>query len=283
MAVWEVGAQLAECPYWLADEQALLWIDIVRPSINILAPAAGISVETILPARIGSAVPAGAGSMLLALEDGLWLRDGQGTLRPCASPDMTGVHFNDGKCDPAGRFWVGSRSSDGSPGKGKLHTLDPDGMLREAADGFDVCNGLGWSPDGSAFYLVDTIPRNLYRFDFDCRTGQISGKTVLRRFDESEGKPDGLAVDASGNLWCAMWDGGGIRILSPGGEDLGWLPTPCPRPTSCAFGGPSGDVLFVTSASIGVDRSAFGASGSIMAFCTATAGVPVRGYGARRA
>jgi len=269
---------LGEGPHWITGSQALLWVDIVKPSVNILDPATGTSVEMTMPSKVSAAVSAGEGAILLALEDGLWLRDRHGAFSPCASPDMTGVQFNDGKCDPAGRFWVGSRSSDGSPGKGKLHSLDPDGVFREAADGFDVCNGLGWSPDAKAFYLVDTIPRILYRFDYDCTAGRISGKSVLRNFSEDEGKPDGLAVDAQGNIWCAMWDGGGIRVLFPNGEDRGWLPVACPRPTSCAFGGASGDLLFVTTASVGVDLEASPASGNIMAYRTAIPGAPVGTY-----
>lgn len=275
---WQVNAMLGEGPHWIAGSQALLWVDIVKPSVNMLDPATGASVEMTMPSKVSAAVPAGDGGILVALEDGLWLRDRHGAFSPCASPDMTGMQFNDGKCDPVGRFWVGSRSNDGSLGKGKLHSLDPDGTLREAADGFDVCNGLGWSPDGTAFYLVDTIPRILYRFDYDRAAGRISGKSILRRFGQEEGKPDGLAVDAHGNIWCAMWDGGGIRVLSPDGEDRGWLPVACPRPTSCAFGGASGNLLFVTTASVGMDLETARSSGSILAFRTAIPGIKIEAY-----
>lgn len=271
---WQVKALLGEGPHWIPGSQTLLWVDIIKPSVNILDPAAGTSIEMMMPSKVSAAVPTDGG-MLVALEDGLWLRDGDGIFSRFASPDMTGVQFNDGKCDPVGRFWVGSRSSDGTLSKGKLHSLGLDGVFREAADGFDVCNGLGWSPDGKAFYLIDTIPRILYRFDYDCAAGRISGKSILRRFNEDEGRPDGLAVDAQGNIWCAMWDGGGIHVLSPDGEDKGWLPVPCPRPTSCAFGGASGDLLFVTTASVGVSLDGSPASGSIMAYPTNVTGAPV--------
>jgi sugar lactone lactonase YvrE len=280
---WRVKALLGEGPHWIAGSQTFQWIDILKPSVNFLDPATGISVEMTMPSKVTAAIPTDDGGILVALEDGLWLRDRHGAFSCCASPDMTGVQFNDGKCDPIGRFWVGSRSSDGSPGRGKLHSLGLDGVFREAADGFDVCNGLGWSPDGTAFYLIDTIPRILYRFDYDCTTGRISGRTILRRFSEDEGKPDGLAVDARGNIWCAMWDGGGIRILSSDGGDQGWLPIACPRPTSCAFGGASGDLLFVTTASVGTDLNASPSSGSIMAYRTMTTGAPLNAFRTLRA
>lgn len=280
-ASWPVGAGLAECPHWLPGENALLWIDIVRPSINILDLTTGISTEMILPSKIGSATSGPGGAMLLALERGLWLQDPLPSLRVWATPNMPGTHFNDGKCDPMGRFWVGSRSSDGSPGKGSLYRLDPDGVMIEMASGFDVCNGLGWSPEATAFYIVDTVPRLLYRYDYDLAAGRISNPRVIQNFANVPGKPDGLAVDINGNIWCAMWDGGGIQVLSPDGERIGWLDTPCPRPTSCAFGGDDGRTLFVTTASFGLDPAEtehFGLSGSILAFRTPVAGTPVAAY-----
>ena len=215
-------------------------VDIVKPSVNILDPATGTSIEMMMPSKVSAAVPT-RGGMLVALEDGLWLRDRGGSFSRCASPDMMGVQFNDGKCDPVGRFWVGSRSSDGTLGKGKLHSLGLDGVFREAADGFDVCNGLGWSPDRRAFYLIDTVPRILYRFDYDCAAGRISGKSILRRFNEDEGKPDGLVVDAQGNIWCAMWDAAAsASFLRMAGTRDGYLFPAHVRPVarSGGIGGP---------------------------------------------
>lgn len=278
--IWRVGAGLAECPLWLEPRGMLAWVDIVRHSCHLLDPTSGETWMFEVPSKIGSAAPAQDGAMLLALEDGLWCRSAGGTLARCASPDMTGVHFNDGKCDPMGRFWVGSRSSDGSPAKGKLFRLDPDGTLHEMASGFDVPNGLGWSPAADAFYLVDTVPRLLYRYDCDPASGAIGRRRVIQDFAGQAGKPDGLAVDAAGNLWCAMWDGGGILVLSPEGALLDRLPTPCRRPTSCAFGGPERRTLFVTSASYGLDPEdpGFGEAGSIFAFDAPIPGTPVAPY-----
>ncbi|MBC9034102.1 SMP-30/gluconolactonase/LRE family protein [Sphingomonas sp. JC676] len=278
---WPVKASVAECPHWIGGTNSLLWIDGVRPSVNLLDLTTGISTETIVPAKIGSAAPGPDGTTLLALKDALWLQDSRAELHPCAAPDMTGTHFNDGKCDPLGRFWVGSRSDDGSPGKGSLYRLDPDGRIIEMANGFDVCNGLAWSPDATAFYFVDTVPRLLYRYDYDLTLGTIANRQVIQDFAGVPGKPDGLAVDIGGNIWCAMWDGAGIQRLSPDGERIGWLDTPCPRPTSCAFGGDDGRMLLVTSASYGLhpaDIEQFGLSGSILAFRSPVAGVPVAAY-----
>lgn len=281
-AAWPVGAALAECPFWDSAEGALYWIDILGPSFNRLNPDTGATVEMLVPDKIGSAVPGGDGRVLLALETGLWLMDANMSFRRLAQPDFDNTHFNDGKCDPQGRFWVGSRSSDGSLGKGSLYRVDCDETVVEMAKEFDVCNGLGWSPDGTIFYIVDTVPRLLYRYDFDPLTGAIANRRILYDFANMAGKPDGLAIDRAGNIWCAMWDGWGITVISPDGARIGWVDTPCPRPTSCAFGGMDGHTLFVTSASFGLDpadETKFGLSGQIMAFRSPIAGTPVSSFG----
>jgi sugar lactone lactonase YvrE len=274
---WALGAGLAECPTWIPGSGLLAWVDIVKPSYNLLDPTTGINNVIAVPAKIGSAAPLDAAAAILALEDGLWLWRQGGPLERLPSPDMAGIHFNDGKCDPRGRFWAGTRASDGSPGGGALYRVDHDGTVACMASGFDVPNGLGWSPDGRHFYLVDTVPRLLYRYDFDVTDGTIANRLILHRFEGSPGKPDGLAVDRMGNIWCAMWDGHGIAVLSPRGVQIDWLATPCPRPTSCAFGGDDLRTLFVTTASIGLDPADphFGEAGNIMALPVDVAGLPV--------
>lgn len=265
---WPVGAALAECPVWIPKAQLLAWVDILGPTYNLLDPTTGFNRSFPLHAKIGSAAPFSAEEAILALEDGLWLfRQGR-TLDPLPSPDMTDVHFNDGKRDPAGRFWVGTRATDGSLGRGALYRVDRERRVRLMSTGFDVPNGMGWSPDGRYFYLIDTVPRLLYRYDFDLAGGTISNRVILQRFENIIGKPDGMAVDRNGYIWCSMWDGGGIALLSPDGAQVAWLPTPCQRPTSCAFGGDDLSTLFVTTAAHGVNPAdmRFGEAGSILSF-----------------
>jgi sugar lactone lactonase YvrE len=265
---WPVGATLAECPIWIPEAQLLAWVDILGPAYNLLDPTTGINRCTPVHAKIGSAAPLNAGEAILALEDGLWLfREGK-PLDPLPSPDMQSVHFNDGKCDPAGRFWVGTRANDGSPGGGALYRVGRDREVTCMATGFDVPNGMGWSPDGRYFYLIDTVPRLLYRYDFDLAGGTIANRVILHRFENIIGKPDGMTVGSDGTVWCAMWDGGGIALLSPDGTQIAWFPTPCQRPTSCAFGGDDLRTLFVTTAAHGLDPAdaRFGEAGSILAF-----------------
>jgi sugar lactone lactonase YvrE len=161
-----------------------------------------------------------------------------------------------------------------------LYRVDQERRVMLMDTGFDVPNGMGWSPDGQSFYLIDTIPRTLYRYDFDLAGGAISNRTILHRFEGTAGKPDGMAVDRDGYIWCAMWDGDGIARLAADGTQVDWLPTPCQRPTSCAFGGDDLCTLFVTTAAYGLDPAdpRFGQAGSILAFRIDLTGPPVAAF-----
>ncbi|AQR75599.1 hypothetical protein BXU08_01095 [Sphingomonas sp. LM7] len=272
-----MDAELGECPYWIAGASRLAWVDIAGQRYATLDPATGATQTHRFPHRVGSAAPIDAGTAILATDDGLYRWRLDRPLERLPSPDMRGITFNDGKCDSAGRFWIGSRARDGSSGGGTLFRFEGGVAPEPIASGFDVCNGMGWSPDGRFFYLIDTVPRHLYRFHYDAARGALGHRELLSGFEGVPGKPDGLAVDAVGRIWCAMWDGSGIVILSPQGVPIDWLPTPCPRPTSCAFGDTDLRTLYVTSARIGLnpDDPAFGASGALLAYRLAVAGQPV--------
>lgn len=278
---WDVGAQLAECPTWIAAERRLAFVDGPARTYNRLDPATGARTAVTLDRRVGSAAPGRRGGAIVALAGGLARVDASGAVRPLRSAVIDDVVFNDGKCDPRGRFWIGSRSPEGQNGQGALFCLDTDGSVRREAEGFDICNGMGWSPDGRSFYLIDTVPRIVWRYDFDPERGLVGERQVLHRFDGSRGKPDGMAIDADGRIHCAMWDGAGIVVLSPTGAILHWIDVPARRPTSCAFGGGGLKTLFVTTASVGIDPGAAdrGRAGAILAIRRETPGVPVGLYG----
>ncbi|WP_129778599.1 SMP-30/gluconolactonase/LRE family protein [Peristeroidobacter soli] len=273
LGVWPLGAVLGESPSWLPDSGELLWIDALRPSLNWLDPKRGDARTIVLSSPISTAVPSADGSVLIAGAAGLQRVDSDTDSISWIAPPAS-ERFNDGKCDPHGRFWIGTRSAEGSHGRGVLYRLDGS-VLVEQARGFDVCNGIAWSPDGGRLYLVDTIPRVIHEFRFDCATGTLGESVLLTRFEIHEGRPDGIAVDGDGNLWCAMWDGGCVQIVSPHGERIGRLPVPVRRPTSCTFGGNEGDTLFITSASAGLSHSSGAVlEGSVLAYRAGCPGQP---------
>ncbi len=159
--------------------------------------------------------------------------------------------MNDGACDPQGRFWAGTLADDHRAGGGALYRLDPDGSTSLVLEGLTIANGIGWSPDGCTMYLVDSGPRVIHAFAFDPATGAISGGRALATVDEHVGSPDGMTVDAAGDLWVAVYGGGRVHRYSPEGKLLQALPVPAAQSTCCAFGGPGLSRLYVTTATEG--------------------------------
>ena len=254
---WEVvaaaGAELGERPVWDANVGSLIWVDINAGMLHRLSRDNGDIVIAAVGTPVGAAAPRAGGGYVLATKDGFRLVtvDGAADGPPVIPPWMpANVRFNDGACDPAGRFWAGTAGTDGQAGTGSLYRLDVDGSVTEVLTGVTESNGLAWSPDGTAFYYTDSgEPESRVRaFDFDGPAGALRHERDLIRFAPGDGVADGLVVDADGCLWIAMWDGGCVRRYSAAGELLGRYPVPVSRPTCPGFGGPDLDELYLTTA-----------------------------------
>ncbi len=231
---WEVTAapevELGERPVWDAARGGLIWVDINAGQVHQLA-ADGDSVVAAAPVAVGAVAPRGRGGYVLAAADGFRLiaADGAAAGPPLVPPGMpANVRFNDGACDPAGRFWAGTAATDGRSGTASLYRLDPDGSVTEVFGGVTESNGLGWSPDAATFYYTDSGEEQsrVRAFGFDLRSGELADERDLIQFAPEDGIADGLVVDAQGCLWIAMWDGGCVRRYSAEGEPLGLYPVP---------------------------------------------------------
>ena len=174
-----------------------------------------------------------------------------GTQRTIVEVAPVGTRMNDGACDPQGRFWAGTLADDHHEGGGALYRLERDGRTELMLDGLTISNGLGWSPDGDTMYLVDSGPRVILAFAFEADHGTISDRRILVTVPEDVGAPDGMTVDAAGDLWVAIYDGGRVNRYAPNGSLRDEYPIPARQCTSCAFGGPGLHVLFVTTATEG--------------------------------
>jgi sugar lactone lactonase YvrE len=254
---------LGESARWLADEQALYWVDIKRPAFFRYCPDSGDASIWPAPEMMSAFAPRQVGGFLGAFASGLhsFVLPGDGSVmkreliaRPAnhASSDR----FNDGVCHPDGSFWVGTMDDAEKVARGWFYRLDPNGDLVRVSGPHMVCNGPAFSPDGKVAYLTDSAARTIYMRDASVAS---SPNKVFVRLDEQDGYPDGMAVDTEGRLWIACWDGGKIICLDSSGVRQIEIPMPVSRPTSCTFGGENLDTLFVTSAKIGLSAEALAA------------------------
>jgi sugar lactone lactonase YvrE len=254
---WEVavpaGAELGERPVWDPNTGSVIWVDINAGELHRLSADDADLVIASPGVPVGAAAPRAGGGYVLAAGDGFRLigADGAADGPPLRPPGMpANARFNDGACDPAGRFWAGTTVKDGPAGSASLYRLDPDGRVTEVLGAVTESNGLCWSPDGTVFYYTDSgeAPSRVRAFSFDLQAGTLSGERDLVRFAPADGTADGLVADADGCLWIAMWGGGCVRRYSADGELLGLYPVPVSQPSCPGFGGPDLDQLYVTTA-----------------------------------
>ncbi len=251
---YRIAAQLGEGAFWNHQTNELYWVDIEGKTLHIYDPATGANRSLATPSRVGTVVPAQDGQAVIALEDGIYLIDTQtGAIRPFCplEADMPGNRFNDGKCDPAGRLWVGSMDFATTNPTASLYRVDPDGKATKILDSITISNGIVWTSDRKTMYYIDTPTRQIRAFDYDNATGNISNERVAVAVPDILGFPDGMAIDEEDMLWVGIWDGGCVARFNPKtGHLLSKIEVPAHNVTACAFGGENLDTLYITTASL---------------------------------
>jgi sugar lactone lactonase YvrE len=245
--------QLGEGVRWDARRDELLHLDILagrvfREHVASDGDLVRVAVHDV-PGTVGAIAPIkdDDGWILAAGRGFVYLRP-DGSFRRAADVAPADTRMNDAACDPSGRFWAGTLADDHRPGGAALYRLDRDGRTELMLDGLTISNGLGWSPPGNTMYLVDSGPRVIHAFAFDAERGTISDGRVLATVPEDVGAPDGMTVDAAGDLWVAVYGGGRVNRYSPEGVLLEVVHVPAEQSTCCAFGGPGLRRLYVTTA-----------------------------------
>jgi sugar lactone lactonase YvrE/DNA-binding IclR family transcriptional regulator len=278
------GAHLAEGPVWSAAEQKLYWVDILAPAVYRFDPATRGNEEVVMPRLVSAVAPRKGGGLVALTQDGLEAFDfTTGKLTPLVDPeaDIPDNRFNDGKCDARGRMWAGTMRLDASRTTGALYVIDKDLAWQKADTGFTVANGLDWSADAKTFYFADSAAGRIFAYGFDLATGRVADRRVFASVDKEEGRPDGLAVDAEGFVWCAIWDGWCLRRYAPDGSLHREVRLPVPRPTSVAFGGADLKTLFITSARIRLPSRVLTEapfSGGLFALAVDVPGLPAHAF-----
>jgi sugar lactone lactonase YvrE len=249
--VLDAKAELGEGPVWDPAAACLYFVDIELGVVHRYHPESCTSRTFRIGTMVSAIALSGSGDLLLAVHDGfIRLDPASGVTRRIANveADRPDRRMNDGKCDPAGRFWAGTMALDERPGAGSLYRLDADGRVHVMLQHVTISNGLDWSDDARLMYYVDTPTGSIDVFDFDVADGSIANRRSLVHIESGAGWPDGLTLDADGYFWVSLWAGGAVRRYAPDGTLDRVVSLPVTHPTSCAFGGRDLGDLYITSA-----------------------------------
>ncbi len=284
--VVDTSALLGEGALWDPLNNHLLWIDIEGKQLNIYHPQKKENKAIPLEKRIGTVVPADENHVLVALEDGIYeldIRTGRTNRKAEPEPNRPDNRFNDGKCDPSGRFWAGTMSLSEKEKQGALYRIDPDFTTHKMIDSISISNGIAWSLDATKMYYIDTPTKTVVEYQYNDQTGDITDPRQAILIPDSLGFPDGSTLDAEGMLWIAMWNGHCVTRWNPAtGELLEKIDVPALNVTSCAFGGEELDVLYVTSASVGMNEQqarAYPHAGKVFALKPGVKGIKANVFG----
>jgi len=284
--VYDAQAQLGEGPVWDPINARLYWVDILASKIHICDPSHPLASSHIeVGPYVSSVIPRQSGGFVLTLQDGFYAYDSETSeltlLAKVEGPEL-GNRMNDGKCDPNGRYLAGSMSLNDQAGNGKLYSMDVDHTVKTLVSEVNLSNGLAWTPDGTTLYFIDTPTRQVFAFDYDASTGTASNRRAAITVPEAEGYPDGMTIDSQGMLWIAHWGGWQVTRWNPlTGEKLLSVPIPASQVTSCTFGGPELDELFITTARVGLNAEQLEAqphAGGVFRVKAGVTGLPVERF-----
>jgi len=261
------GCYLGEGPHWRADKNEILYVDIFGKAVHRYVPSTGESGKVTIdagPVSLVAPVEGEPNKYLVTIERDVQIMEWDGvSTKPSSLKRLYTVddhcktnRINDGKCDAAGRLWAGTMGYEPAPGqldskKGTLYSFGLDGKVDKHADQIDIANGLAWTSDNSIFYYIDSFSYRVDAFDFDFAAGKLSNRRTAFDFKANgvDGIPDGMTIDANGNLWVAVFAGKKVVHIDPKvGKKIGQLDFPTTNITSVAFGGPNLDILYATSA-----------------------------------
>lgn len=237
-----------EGPLWHPDEKRVYWADIPMGRMFRYHPATGTHEQFYEGEVVGGFTIQADGTLLLFMEKGavkIW-RDGTLTSILDDIPDERETRFNDVMADVGGRVFCGTMPT--GDRLGRLYRLDTDGILTQLLDGIGVSNGMGFTPDRKQMYYTDSTKREIYLFDYDGETGDITNQRVFVQTAENEGVPDGMTVDAEGYVWSARWDGGCLVRYAPDGTEERRIHFPAKKVSSVIFGGEDYTDMYVTTA-----------------------------------
>lgn len=279
------AAMLGEGAIWHQKDNVLYWVDITGRQLYRYNPLTGKNRCFEMSSMIGTVVPAANTFMaVVALETGLYGISYEGEsvlLSGFPENEAEGNRFNDGKCDPQGRLWVGTMNKQAAKEAGNLYCFDGSVWQNKQAK-TTISNGMAWSLDGRTLYYIDTAEYTVFAYDFNNESGEIGNRRVAIQVPVEMGGPDGMTIDSDGMLWIAHWGGNAVIRWNPlNGEVLQKIDIPAPHVTSCAFGGDDLKTLYVTTAREGLTAAQleeFPLSGRLFRIKLSVCGIPANNF-----
>lgn len=245
-------SELGEGAIWNYKTGELMWVNIKGKILNFYNPRTGNNKEMFTGQTIGTVVPTEAGNVLVALQNGIYtfdIKTGSKKLLVNPEEDLPNNRFNDGKCDPAGRFWAGTMSTIGEKNTGTLYRFNSDSTVQAMIKTVSISNGIVWSIDKTKMYYIDTPTHKVMGYDYNNETGEIRTPKVAVEIPAEMGSPDGMTIDADGNIWVALWGGNAVACWNPEtGKLVRKIEVPAKNVTSCAFGDKDLGTLYITTA-----------------------------------
>ena len=267
-----------EGPFWDTANDRLLLVDMLAGAV-VAVDADGSTVRRKL-AKVAATIRARrGGGYVLATENRFLLLGPDLTEETALPPVFTdpAIRFNDGGCDPQGRFYCGTMAYDETPGAGTLYRLDPDGSVSVALREVTISNGLQWNRAGDTVFYADTPTGRVDSFDFDPASAAFTGRRTFTEISRG-GYPDGMAIDEEDGIWVALWGGGGVNRYDNGGRLDLVVELPVSNVTACAFGGPDLRTLFVTTSRQGLDPDDQPDAGAVFRYDAGVRGAPQHAF-----
>jgi len=250
------AADHAEGPVWDARAGMLRWVDMLRGDVLSLDPRTIPDDGLVEPERrhlstvVAALRPRAGGGWVVATERGFAVTDSDDdwTLRPIAEVwDDPSIRMNEGGCDLAGGFLCGSMAYAKTTGDATLYRLDPDGTVEVVLEGSTISNGFSLDPTGTLAYYIDTPTHRVDVFDVGADGRTLTGRRPFVTIEDDAGGPDGLAVDAAGGVWVALFGGSAVRGYRADGSLATIIHVPTRKVTACEFAGEDLGTLFITT------------------------------------
>ena len=254
-----VVCRLGEGPVWDEAESVIRWVDILEGHVHRWNPESQVHQRLDIGEAVGAIALRRNGRLIAALQSGIaFVDDSTGSIQRLHTPEahLPGNRFNDGKCDPSGRFWAGTMPFSADTPTGSLYLASGDGSIRRMLEDVTISNGMAWNRRKNRMYYIDTPTWEVSVFDYDDDSGSIRNRRKAVDIPREEGFPDGMTLDAEDMLWVAHWGGSRLTRWDPDkNRKIGEIPLPVSNVTSCAFGGRDFRDLYITTAREGLSES----------------------------